>query len=1407
MHIAAVLVLIVCGFLSTYAQQLPGGRGPVARPSLNRQFVGGTMALARRVQSSIPSSSTPPPVGFAFHDAANTGTAPVATAIADFNGDGNLDWAVAMYGDGSVWLYFGNGDGTAGLPVIIPVGMSPVALLAADFNGDGKIDLVVADAGTNTVGILLGNGDGTFQTQWQAPLTSTPLSLVAGDFDNDGKLDLIVGQAWASLSYPFTFLLGDGMGHFVPRARQRTSALSAGDAIATGDFNNDGKLDLIVVCTECGIVPGQGAVYLGTGDGNFSEAVEIYFSIGPDPHAQSFPTTASVGDLNHDGCADIVLGTTGGTAQAFLGACDGTFTRNGPNGSPYPIGDTVVAGQLVDVNGDGNLDYVASGYDASDIGGDISVGFANTALVSVSLGDGTEKLGTSYTYRVDPSIYGLGIGDLNHDGKPDIVAPSADASTISVLLNDGAGGFGGPAGRGFGHAPGTLNPLLSGASFVDMNGDGLPDLSFLLIGPEGQQPYQFTVMLNRGDGTFSGPIFSPAIPSGGNAVWSYAVGDFRNTGRPDLVIADLSSNLFFAPNMGGGSFGPGNTTSLTNVQFVAPGDFNQDGKLDLIGVGTDGANNLFLTVLAGRGDGTFLPGTPFSMPQPASYFGTAISAIYVDDYNRDGNPDVLVQFLANATGTSLVEFLGNGNGTFQAPRTLFSSLPQFIMADMNGDGCPDIVAPWADPSFSMSLPGISVYLCQRDGSFQLAGVATPYLSFSAGAPFWTGLVSAPGLPRQVFSQMITADFNGDGKMDVAYFEHPNEGQGYAMGILLGNGDGTLSSQFTEFNLIARSAPQYAVDVNRDGKADLIQFDKLTSNVTIVPATLGKSFDMQFRQLPVSGGAGHLRITLAQGHSSAVTINFSASNPGLSLPASVTIAAGETGADVDFTLPGSYDFQTTFIITAALGTEQHSVLGYAVNERRAALEYSPSYLDFGSQLLNVSSAPLTLSIHNYGTYETGITDVSVEAIRWSAGSDCLGMLAPGATCHVQVVFKAPYAQAEGSGVAIATGLGVLDVPLYGFGGLVTTMTVTPSALTFNAAPNTQSPPQTITFTNTGSLPLSLAPLPFDDSHFMLVSNACSAPVPPMQSCTMSLAYLAPAPQLGHRIESTFALRGDFNPTPIHIPITGRLIAGTLSVTPSVLDFGSQAVGSNQTVHVTITNSASDFAFVDSMFASSNLRPAPTCSSITLAGHGSCGFDVTFQPANGNDFTGALRILGTSSTGDFSLPISATWNGFTMSGQAAVTIQAGAKATFNLRYEWPVTAGTVTFSCAGVTNATCSVSPSSAAGTGAADLAVTVTTTAAHAGNRAPAFWPGASLFFATCVAGIVSWQRKPRPAKWLAIVLLSLVGTVSCGGGGGASSAPPTSNSPAATAPGSYTVTVTATSASGKATCPLQLTVQ
>jgi hypothetical protein len=173
---------------------------------------------------------------------------------ADFNGDGKLDLAVTN--DNYVIILLGNGDGTFQPGVLYTVGRSVSRMAAGDLNGDGFPDLVIScDAG---VEVLLNNGNGTFGSAMISD--STGGSPVLGDFNGDGKLDLVTTGNGLEIS------LGNGNGTFQPPMPIGNAGLFA---LVAGDFNGDGKLD--IAGTEIGNSPSTNRiwVYLGTATARF----------------------------------------------------------------------------------------------------------------------------------------------------------------------------------------------------------------------------------------------------------------------------------------------------------------------------------------------------------------------------------------------------------------------------------------------------------------------------------------------------------------------------------------------------------------------------------------------------------------------------------------------------------------------------------------------------------------------------------------------------------------------------------------------------------------------------------------------------------------------------------------------------------------------------------------------------------------------------------------------------------------------------------------------------------------------------------------------------------------------------------------------------------------------------------
>lgn len=279
------------------------------------------------------------------------GINPVAIVTGDFNGDGKPDLAVVNQGDGtttnpgSVSILLGKGDGTFQAAVEYAAGQSPNSIAVADFNGDGKLDLAVANQGLvlqaidGSVSILLGKGDGTFQAAVDYAAGKIPYSIAAGDFNGDGKPDLAVvnvanSQTATQIDGNLSILLGIGDGTFQPAVDYQPCPSPS--SVQLADLNHDGKLDVIAL-EDSSI--GPSGVMLGNGDGTFQSA--LAFSAGGQ---------GVLGDFDHDGNLDLVLGP-----RILLGNGDGTFQPAvGITGLNF-LSHIELA---TDVNGDGKLDLV-----------------------------------------------------------------------------------------------------------------------------------------------------------------------------------------------------------------------------------------------------------------------------------------------------------------------------------------------------------------------------------------------------------------------------------------------------------------------------------------------------------------------------------------------------------------------------------------------------------------------------------------------------------------------------------------------------------------------------------------------------------------------------------------------------------------------------------------------------------------------------------------------------------------------------------------------------------------------------------------------------------------------------------------------------------------------------------------
>src|SRR3954447_756400 len=306
---------------------------------------------------------------------------------------------------------------------------------------------------------------------------------------------------------------------------------------------------------------------------------------------------------------------------------------------------------------------------------------------------------------------------------------------------------------------------------TDFNHDGKTDL--VAATQNG-----ISALVGNGDGTFQRHIDSAALTYGNGA----AFGDFNNDGIGDIVLASHYYG-YVSVSLGrpDGSFQPAQTVSCNHPFSLAGADLNLDGKLDLVATIVDNTAQ-GVSVLLGKGDGTFQP--------PVEYLaGKAPSDVHIADLDRDGKLDVLAIVAFTNLNINIRVWLGNGDGTLQAPMDSLVNAPAKVgaLGDFNEDGILDLATSGDYYSNTAQLA-----LGKGDGHFK-SSIALP-----------TGL--AP-------NSVTTTDLNGDGHSDLVIGVSED-----AEDIFLGNGDGTFQPR-RDYN--SGSSAAVPGDFNGDGKQDLI----------------------------------------------------------------------------------------------------------------------------------------------------------------------------------------------------------------------------------------------------------------------------------------------------------------------------------------------------------------------------------------------------------------------------------------------------------------------------------------------------------------------------------------------------------------------------------------------------------
>src|SRR6267143_5172768 len=341
-----------------------------------------------------------------------------------------------------------------------------------------------------------------------------------------------------------------------------------------------------------------------------------------------------------------------------------------------------------------HVDYPAPGGPGAMVSGDFDrdghpglavANYSGTVSIFLNNGDGTFRPGQDYSTGGQPRflypVLSIATADLNRDGILDlVVANSAPNNTVFVLLGNGDGTFQTSVGFGTGAGPGFV-------AIQDCNRDGRLDLAVT-----NSTDNTVSVLLGNGAGGFGSKT---DFATGINPV-SLAVGDVNGDGEQDLIVSNLGASRLPGAALPIGTvsvlLGRGDGTFLgktdypvgVNPSSVATADLNRDGNLDLAVAdqGNYGTVNA-LSILLGNGDGSFRAGAYYDdvIPNPAF--------IAIGDLDGDGLLDLAVAMVG---GVSVIVFLGNGDGTFQTRRTYLTGEGEtsLAIADLDGDGMLDL---------------------------------------------------------------------------------------------------------------------------------------------------------------------------------------------------------------------------------------------------------------------------------------------------------------------------------------------------------------------------------------------------------------------------------------------------------------------------------------------------------------------------------------------------------------------------------------------------------------------------------------------------------------------------------------------------------------------------------------------